>query len=80
MDADFVLSPDLIVMRNTKSILGGLFSSENDQVKEVPHTLTPADLSTLLDYFDMIAFERFTAFLHTQPVLSSLPTEHKPKR
>lgn len=67
MSSTFALTPDLIIKRNSKSLLGGLFEWESTTINQVPHTVTKDDLDVLLNYFDMIAFERFTKFLHSTP-------------
>jgi hypothetical protein len=70
MQATFQLSPDLLIVRHSTSFLGGLFSSSHDEIKSVPHAITMPELGTLLDYFDMIAFDRFLTFLHNHPATS----------
>lgn len=72
MQASFKLSPDLLVVRKTTSYLGGLFSSSHDEIKKNPHRLQPDDLSTLLDYFDMIAMDRFMEYIHSMPKAMAL--------
>lgn len=67
MQASFKLTPDLLVIRKSTSYLGGLFSSSQDEIKKSPHNLKPDDLSTLLDYFDLIAFDRFMEYIHSMP-------------
>jgi hypothetical protein len=63
MAANFMLSPDLLVVKTTKSYLGGLFKDEHVTIKHSPHKLSPDDLSTLLDYFDLVAFGRFRTYI-----------------
>lgn len=57
----FQIAPDLLILRNSKSSWGGLFTSESEKIEEIPHAMTPVDLQQLLDYFDLIAFKRFMA-------------------
>lgn len=64
MTATFQLSPDLIITRSSTSYLGGLFTFESDKIKRIPHAITLIELGTLLDYFDLIAFDRFITFIH----------------
>ena len=46
-------------MRSSRSSWGGLFKSTSERVVRVPHVMTPQDLQQLLDYFDLIALNRF---------------------
>ena len=59
MKNSFQVAPDILILRNSKSSWGGLFSSSSQQIVRVPHAMTPEDLQQLLDYFDLIAFNRF---------------------
>jgi hypothetical protein len=66
MQNSFDLAPDLLIMRSSHSSWGGLFSSSDEHIERVPHNLTPVDLQTLLDYFDLIAFDRFMKYFGQQ--------------
>ena len=59
MKNSFQVAPDLLILRSSRSSFGGLFSSSSERVVRVPHVLTPQDLQQLLDYFDLIALNRF---------------------
>jgi len=59
MKNSFKVAPDILILRNSRSSLGGLFSSSTEKVVRVPHAMTPDDLQQLLDYFDLIAMRRF---------------------
>jgi trans-2-enoyl-CoA reductase len=59
MKNSFKVAPDLLILRNSKSSFGGLFSSTSEKVVKIPHAMTPEDLQQLLDYFDLIAMNRF---------------------
>lgn len=37
MSNTFDLAPDLLIIKNSKSVLGGLFSSTSEHVVAVPH-------------------------------------------
>jgi len=59
MKNSFEVSPDILIMRDSKSSWGGLFKKSNERIERIPHSMTPLDLQQLLDYFDLVAFERF---------------------
>ena len=59
MNNSFQVAPDILIVRNSKSSWGGLFSKSTERVERIPHAMTPQDLQQLLDYFDLIAFNRF---------------------
>lgn len=71
----FNLSPDIIVYRNSKSSFGGLFTSQKDEIKYVPHRLTADDMKTLLDFFDYVSIGRFKRFLGVQAAVKALSYE-----
>jgi hypothetical protein len=73
MSNSFKLEPDLLVIRNSTSELGGLFSDSTENVYKTPHTLTKNDLKTLLDYFDLISYNSFMKYFGKAP--PSYPTE-----
>lgn len=62
----FELAPDLLILKSSKSSWGGLFKKETAKVVEVPHILSPGDLDTLCDFFDLIAMQRFMDHFKTQ--------------
>ncbi|TNV82010.1 hypothetical protein FGO68_gene7730 [Halteria grandinella] len=55
----FELAPDLLILKSSKSSWGGLFKKTSTKIVEVPHLLSPDDLDTLCDFFDLIAMQRF---------------------
>lgn len=59
MRNSFKVAPDILIVRSSKSSWGGLFSKSSERVERIPHSMTPQDLQQLLDYFDLIAFNRF---------------------
>lgn len=59
MKNSFKVAPDILILRESKSSWGGLFKSTSQKVVFVPHAMTPEDLQQLLDYFDLIALNRF---------------------
>ena len=59
MNNNFEIAPDILIMKDSKSILGGMFGSSRERIERIPHAMTPEDLQQMLDYFDIIAFDRF---------------------
>lgn len=57
MKATFTLAPDLLILRHSTSSFGGMFTEEKTEIKSIPHYMSEADVSSLTDYFDMIAFD-----------------------
>lgn len=57
--ATFDLAPDLVVIRSSKSYLGGLFKYSTDHIKKIPRSLDQQSLNTLFTFFDVVAFKRF---------------------
>lgn len=71
MSNSFDLAPDMLIVKNSKSVLGGLFGSSDEHIVRVPHIMTPDDLQMLLDYFDIITYDRFMKYFNTQTVLAA---------
>lgn len=59
MKNSFNIAPEILIVRESKSSFGGLFGSKSDKIITFPRSMTPVDLQQLMDYFDMVAFERF---------------------
>ena len=57
LQTDFKLAPDIQVIHKSKSILGGIFSSEKDVEKNVPKNLTQNDLTMIFSFFQMISYK-----------------------
>jgi hypothetical protein len=59
MQNNFEVAPDMLILKSSKSSWGGLFSSDSVKIVETPHIMGPEDLQVLLDFFDLIAMQRF---------------------
>ena len=57
IQSDFKLAPDIEVIHKSKSILGGIFSSEKDVEKNVPKNLTQNDLTMIFSFFQIISYK-----------------------
>ena len=57
IQADFKLAPEIQVIHKSKSILGGIFSSEKDVERKVPKNLTQNDLTMIFSFFQMISYK-----------------------
>ena len=57
IQADFKLAPEIQVIHKSKSILGGIFSSEKDVEKKVPKNLTQNDLTMIFSFFQIISYK-----------------------
>jgi hypothetical protein len=59
MKNSFEIAPDILIVRDSKSSWGGLFKESTERIERIPHSMTPVDLQQMLDYFDLVAFDRF---------------------
>jgi hypothetical protein len=59
MKNTFEVAPDLLILRGKKSSWGGLFKKDTTRVVEVSHVISPEDLTTLVQFFDLVAMQRF---------------------
>jgi len=64
IEQSFQFAPDLFIMKQSKSILGGIWSSEKVKFKYVPHAASQQDIQFVFDYFTLVAFKRFAQFLN----------------
>jgi hypothetical protein len=60
IDSTFSLAPDVLIINNQKSSLGGLFSSNKDVQKNVPRSITQEDVQTVINFFFVCAFKTFS--------------------
>lgn len=72
MKNSFEIAPDILILRDSKSSFGGLFSMTSERVERIPHAMTPVDLQQMLDYFDLVAFDRFMKLFNMSKVESAL--------
>ena len=69
MKNSFEVAPDILIVRDSKSSWGGIFKQSNERIERIPHAMTPVDLQQLLDYFDLVAFDRFMKLFNKKPAL-----------
>ena len=69
MKNSFQVAPDILIVRDSKSSWGGLFKKSTERIERIPHAMTPVDLQQLLDYFDLVAFDRFMKLFNKKTVL-----------
>ncbi|CAF1455951.1 unnamed protein product [Rotaria sordida] len=63
IDADWQLAPDLLLIRESKSILGGIWQETKESIQEVPHMLTMDEAVLLQQFFMVIALGNMAASL-----------------
>jgi hypothetical protein len=57
--ADFVLAPDVLVVKKSLSVLGGIWSDDKDEMVKVPKSLNPEDIQAVMSFFQIVAFKGF---------------------
>lgn len=57
LKSNFVLAPDIMVLTKSKFILGGIYSSAEDIIKEMPPKLTLEDIKQILCYFQIVGLQ-----------------------
>lgn len=57
--ADFKLAPDVLVVKKSLSVLGGIWSDSKDEYQKVPRSLNPEDVQTVVQFFQIVAFKGF---------------------
>ncbi|KAF8936862.1 hypothetical protein BGZ58_003588 [Dissophora ornata] len=71
VNSGYTLAPDMMIVRRTKSILGGIFESEETEFRSIPHELTLNDTVILEMYFEMVVFRQMA-------MVSNLPVPEYP--
>jgi hypothetical protein len=56
---DFKLAPDVLVVRKSLSVLGGIWSDSKDEYQKVPRSLNPEDVQIVVQFFQIVAFKGF---------------------
>ena len=60
MSNSFKLAQNVLIVRNSQSKDGDYFSEETERIERIPKDkVTEDDLKEILDFFDIIAFEKF---------------------
>ncbi len=57
--SEFILAPDVLVVRKSLSVLGGIWSDAKDEYVKVPRSLTAEDVDTVNKFFQIVAFKGF---------------------
>lgn len=66
--ATFDLAPDVLIIQQKQSVLGGIFSSSQDKIVLKPASITKNQLNTIFEFFEVISFERFAELLDINKV------------
>ncbi len=76
MSNSFKLAQDVLIVRNSQSKDGDYFSEETENIERIPKDdVTEDDLKQIMDFFDLIAFDRFLKqFGNDQMALEALQT------
>ena len=65
--ATFDLAPDLIIINQKRSVLGGLWGSETEKVMFSPAYITTQELKVVFEFFEIITIKRFAELLGVKP-------------
>jgi hypothetical protein len=57
--AEFKLAPDVLVVRKSLSVLGGIWADSKDEYQKVPRSLSPEDVQIVVQFFQIVAFKGF---------------------
>jgi hypothetical protein len=63
----FTIAKDMLIVRRQRSVLGGIYSSDETSIQYVPHTLTLNDTLILELFWEMIAFHQLAIALGGVP-------------
>lgn len=63
VQADFQFAPDLIVVNKKLSVFGGIFNHEKDETISRPRSITQEDIQTVLNFFEIIAYQTIAKYM-----------------
>jgi hypothetical protein len=72
IDADWILTPDLLIITKSKNSWGGLFSSSSQSVQKVSHELTIDEVTKLQQFFMLVAMGNMAGTLGLNMTLPQL--------
>ena len=61
--ASFQLAPNLLVVQEKTSVLGGLWSETSERIVEIPASLTLDQLYIVFEFFEIVTFQRFAEII-----------------
>lgn len=65
--ATFTLAPDVLIIQQKQSYLGGLFGSSQEKIVLKPASITKNQLNVVFEFFEVVSFERFAEILNINP-------------
>ncbi|KAG0262290.1 hypothetical protein BG011_000118 [Mortierella polycephala] len=71
LKSKFVLAPDMLIVHQKESYLGGIFNRERTLIEYIPHTLTLNDTLILQMFWEMISF-------HNLAIAAGVPPQPYP--
>jgi len=74
VQASFALAPNVLVVRKSVSVNGGLFTDSTDEIVDVPKTVSQDDVTGMLNFAKVVAGKSFGDLLHLQLPMPSVPS------
>jgi len=59
IQSEFKLAPDVMVISNKLSVLGGIWDDTQEQRINVPKSLNTEDITTVMNFFQIVVFKSF---------------------
>lgn len=53
----------MYIWEKQKSMFGGLFQTDEQVIKYLPHKITPEDATMLMEFFDIVALSKYDMYL-----------------
>lgn len=70
--AAFKLAPNVAVIQESLSVLGGIFSNSKVVFKDIPRSVTEDDLKMVFNFFYLVTFKNFADTTGVQATFPSL--------
>jgi len=55
--ATFELGDDILIVNKSKSVLGGIYESDEDKIVHVPRNITPEDIKAVMSFFQIVSMK-----------------------
>ena len=59
MNQNIELAKDFLAIRNSRTNDNDMFNYQDEQIMRLPHEFTTTDLQQIIDYFDIITYQKF---------------------
>ncbi|UJR11906.1 hypothetical protein I4U23_016084 [Adineta vaga] len=72
INSDWQIANDLLIVKKSRSVLGGLFENTKQYIQEIPHVLTVEEADQLRQFFTLVSMSHLASILRVNVTLPQL--------